>query len=176
MAKEGLTCAIFVALACHKPALNGSDWHYQAPVHCSKPCCQSISVAQLEKKILEMLRIEPGPAVWEARMLPLCDPSSVWQNLQLVLRSERDKKFFSHQIEIHEKLKKNSENFKSLSNYNDRCKHASRPKLDQMRQLLALLGDRLWPWGSGSMPVSRIFQRQIKLFFQIVQPSSTLQH
>ena len=72
----------FVVLACHMPVLDGFDQQLSF-LHCphSKQCTavdKSKQHQEIPKKILGALRIEPGAAGREARMLStvLCAPTS----------------------------------------------------------------------------------------------------
>ena len=61
---------LFIVLACHQPVLDGFDQPFQASVQV--PLASAINKSQqLQNKFLGTLRIKPGAAGREARMLPL---------------------------------------------------------------------------------------------------------
>ena len=73
----------FVVLVCHLPKLDGFDWHFQASLHSTLSSIVNKSHQHWKNSrcnFLGTLGIEPGPAGWEARMLPLYSaaPRSSW--------------------------------------------------------------------------------------------------
>ena len=70
---------IFVVLACHSPALDGFEWHFQAYVLFTLRSTVNKS-QRTSKNSREFFSVKPGikhrAARWEARMPPLCYAAS----------------------------------------------------------------------------------------------------